>query len=104
MRTAISICTLLLLVACQPNQKPLTAESLAISWEMGENNYQKEGGGGFISSFVITNKGQSDLPASGWSIYFNFARLINSESVTGGIAIRHINGDFYELSPTSNFK
>jgi hexosaminidase len=88
--------------SCKQQDEKITADDLAIRWTMGENNYQ--GKGGFSSAFTLLNKGQSILPSSGWNIYFNFVRFIKPESVTGNVKIRHINGDFYVLSPADNFK
>jgi len=75
--------------------------NLAIQWEVVENNHK--GKTEFLSAFTITNK-TGVFPASGWSLFFNFPRMIHSASVTGGMKIQHINGDFYQLSPAAAFK
>jgi hexosaminidase len=102
LRTAIAFLILALAFgACKENKK-LGADDLVISWKMGENHYQ--GKGGFISSFTISNKGESEMGSNGWNIYFNFPRLIKPETVTGNVKIRHVNGDFFELGPADNFQ
>src|SRR5687767_1542597 len=100
-----SVCLLLLFVfaltGCEKADEKISADKLSVTWTMGENNYQ--GKGGFISSFTIVNNSKADLSATGWNIYFNFPRVIKPETVTGGASIKHINGDFYALSPTEKF-
>lgn len=80
---------------------PYNIVNLSVQWEVVENNYK--GKTEFLSAFTLTNNG-AIFPAKGWKLYFNFPRMIKSETVSGGVSIRHINGDFYELSPTAAFK
>jgi hexosaminidase len=75
--------------------------NLSVQWEVVENNHK--GKTEFLSAFTITNQSGS-FPASGWSLFFNFPRMILPASVTGGMKIQHINGDFYQLTPTAAFK
>ncbi|HEY0039292.1 MAG TPA: carbohydate-binding domain-containing protein, partial [Flavisolibacter sp.] len=75
--------------------------NLDVRWEIVENNHK--GKTEFLSAFTLANRG-GNFPAKGWRLYFNFPRMIQSASVTGGMKIDHINGDFYQLSPTENFK
>lgn len=75
--------------------------NLVIQWEVVENNYK--GKTEFLSAFTISNR-NGNFPSTGWSLFFNFPRMIHSASVTGGMKIQHINGDFYQLSPTAAFK
>jgi hexosaminidase len=96
----IAAILIMFVTACKQSQEKITADKLSVSWKMGENHYQ--GKGGFISSFTIVNKSSQTL-TSGWNIYFNFPRNVRPETVTNGAAIRHINGDFFELSPKPDF-
>lgn len=86
-------------VAAQQKKASATVSKLRIGWEMITNNYQNKPQS--RSCFWFTG---ISLPAKGWKIYFNFAREIIPASVTGDIQIRHINGDFFCLSPGINFK
>ncbi len=81
-----------------PTYKP---EDLTVQWEVVENNHQ--GKAEFLSAFTFVNKG-AVLLSAGWKIYFNFPRTIVPSSVTGGVNIQQINGDFYQLSPAKDFK
>ena len=69
---------------------------LELRWEVVSNHFE---GDTFRASLTITNRGDVRLPGSGWSIYFNSCRKSLPESVTGGIAIEHVNGDLYRLVP-----
>lgn len=103
MKSILTICTFFLLLCSCYGQQPkmFNADDLIIQWEVVENNYK--GKTEFLSAFTITNYGSS-LSAKGWSLYFNFPRMINSATVTGGVKIDHINGDFYRLYPGTGFK
>lgn len=74
---------------------------IGFQWEVVENHYQQKAQ--FLSAFTITNNGRQTLPASGWTLYFNFVRSVSSASVTGDVAIEHINGDLFKLYPGKNF-
>jgi hexosaminidase len=78
------------------------ASDLKVRYEVVRNDL--EGKRVFLSAFTLVNKSSSALPASGWNIFFNFPRMINAASVTGGVQITHINGDFYQLQPKAGFK
>jgi hexosaminidase len=92
---------IIFVAGCSKTNDKISAEQLKISWRMGANHHQEKSN--FISAFTIVNKGGVDIAAPGWNIYFNFPRRIKSETVTGNAAIRHINGDFFELSPLADF-
>jgi hexosaminidase len=57
----------------------------------------------FRTELTLTNRGQVPLPSQGWAIYFNFCRLIEPESVEGGAAVAHVNGDLMRLAPNPSF-
>jgi len=90
------------LVSLITSAQKINVKDLHVAWEIVENNYK--GKREFLSAFTLTNKGKQALPATGWAIYFNFPRMIHSASVSPKMQIRHINGDFYELKPSSDFK
>jgi hexosaminidase len=77
-------------------------QQLATSWEVIENNHA--GKRQVLTAFTFRNNGTVALPAKGWSLYFNFPRMIVSSSVSPQMKVEHINGDFYRLSPTTAFK
>lgn len=83
--------------------KPLFDESkLQINWELIANNYNKQPK--VLSSFKFTNNGKIDFPSSGWTIYFNYNRNIPPILEDADFVITHINGDLYQMKPSSKFK
>ena len=100
-----SILTLFLLscssTTSTPPGDPLSADApLSITWELISNVDLPDS---FTSELVITNASEDTLAAEGWSLYFNFIRLLESHTNTEQVQITHINGDFYRLDPASTF-
>ena len=58
------------------NAQTFNVHELNISWQAIENNYQNKDQS--LNALVITNNGNQTLPASGWKLYFNSARDINT--------------------------
>ena len=56
----------------------------------------------FKAELIITNQ-SSHILNNNWSIYFNFLRMILPETVSEGFKIKHINGDYFSLEPSSDF-
>ncbi|WP_243664130.1 carbohydate-binding domain-containing protein, partial [Rhodothermus marinus] len=52
---------------------------------------------------TLVNQDTVALPASGWTLYFNFMRPILPESTPPSVRLTHVNGDFYRLEPTEAF-
>jgi hexosaminidase len=75
--------------------------NLSVTWEPIKNDSPKPGQS--LNAITITNNGKSTLPASGWKIYFNSARLIIPAATTGNATIQVINGDLFSLTPTATF-
>lgn len=78
------------------------ADSLAVEWGVDTNLV--DDGARFRSHLTLRNESTEDLPASGWTLYFNFLRPIDPENVTGGVSIERINGDFYRMTPDDEFE
>jgi hexosaminidase len=73
------------------------AENLSIHWQVLQNDYQNKPRA--LNALVITNNGSSDLPATGWKMYFNSAGLFVPETVSGNARIDFVNGDLFSLTP-----
>lgn len=87
-----------LLYSCsQSNQQ----QDYRISWKIADNKLNPNQS---VSELVIANLRGRTLKNEGWTLYFNYIRTIKPESVTGGVDVKHINGDFYKIAPTENFK
>ena len=89
-------------VAAQPANKPkFSTRDLSIVWEPVQNNYQNPQQS--LNAITITNNGKATFPAIGRGMYFNSARLIAPQTVTGNAKITFVNGDLFSLTPTSTF-
>ena len=84
------------------SQNSFNTKDLHVKWEIIENFHQ--GKAQFLSAFTLINKSNTPFPVEGWKIYFNLPRTIESNSVTSGLQIEHLNGDFYTLYPSKDFK
>ncbi|MGF7080190.1 family 20 glycosylhydrolase [Mucilaginibacter sp. UYCu711] len=91
----------LLFVNAFAQQKSNTNIDLHLKWEIIENNHQ--GQQQSLAALTLTTGKQFTLPAKGWKLYFNFLRPVIAGSVTGGLDITHINGDFHYLAPKARF-
>jgi len=102
MKNSIVAISLLGAVALHGNaQNNPSASELKVNWEVLENGVNNETN--FKSRFVIYNLGKETLSNKNWNMYFNFARKVKKESITGNVDIVHQNGDFFKLSPLQNF-
>ena len=78
----------------------MPAAPISISWRVLSHLDSPDS---FSSELTLTNASDATLATSGWTLYFNFIRLIDVDSAPGTVAIEHINGDFYRLEPSSSF-
>jgi hexosaminidase len=96
MRRFLPIALLLGVTVRSMTQPLFSTNDLDVQWEVIENSHQ--GKTQFLSAFTVTNLGQAPVPATGWALYFNFARAIKPETVTAPAKIEHLNGDLYRLT------
>ena len=89
-------------IATAQTIKKFDESKLQIKWQLIENNYQKRSR--TISSFTFINHSKASFPKSGWTIYFNSCRDIDSAKATNGVMINHVNGDIYQIKPGNDFK
>jgi hexosaminidase len=68
--------------------------NLQLSWEVIENHHQQKAQS--LTRLTIKNGSKTIIPATGWYLYFNFARSIDTLN-TKAAHIQHINGDLYGL-------
>ncbi|WP_148716590.1 family 20 glycosylhydrolase [Chitinolyticbacter meiyuanensis] len=73
---------------------------LKLSWECVSNHYD---GDTFLARLTLTNHSDAPLTGTDWALYFNTCRKIKPETVTGGVATSHVNGDLSKLTPTAEF-
>jgi len=101
---AVVLLTFLARCAGEPMPEPANAPSFAIalSWEVLQNPVNEPLQA--RSRLTLANVGETPMPAADWAIYFNFGRLIDSAGVAGPLAVSHLNGDFYRLTPRAAFQ
>jgi hexosaminidase len=68
---------------------------IEVKWTIEDGNLGKENP---ISKFVFYNTSKEDVHCKNWSLWFNFMRGINVNSVDKKFKITHKNGDLYQLS------
>ncbi|MBO0939460.1 carbohydate-binding domain-containing protein [Fibrella sp. HMF5335] len=88
------LCLFSLTSHAQNGSKPLT-----LTWELVDNNHQNQGRS--RSVLTLTNTGTSDLPASGWKLFFNGGSYESADPAKAGV--NHYNGDLWYLSPGTGF-
>ncbi len=76
-------------------------DTVRLQWRHIENQYHRKSQ--VLSEMTITNTGNMALPNTGWALYFNWFRRLITEQMDSRISGRHINGDFYEITPTEDF-
>ena len=96
MRTSVGVLLLSLSGLTASAQTPV--DDVALTWRVVSNVAED----GFRSELVVHNRSDSALPAEGWTLYFNYWREI-VPPFAEGIAVDHVNGDFYGLRPTAAF-
>lgn len=77
-------------------------EDVAISWHLESN--QVDDSPRFRASFTLTNRGNTAIESGDWSMYFSQTpRELVEGSVQGPAEIERLNGDLFQLRPTSGF-
>lgn len=80
--------------------QPSPYSDIAVSFASVDNLRET----GFRFLITLENQGERPLPASGWELYFNMMRLLDIEHVPAPVRVEHINGDFYRITPSAEFK
>ncbi len=89
---------------CQSQEKPGMAANkdykLKIEWKPVQNNF--EGTSQSLSVLTISNGSDNDLPAHGWTLYFNYGET-SPKPDSRGLTMSYINGDLYKIESTAAF-
>ncbi|SMO40921.1 family 20 glycosylhydrolase [Solitalea koreensis] len=100
---SLMLCTGVLFTAnAQKIASNLNSKEIGVQWGLVENSYK--GMPKYLSAFVFTNTSTKEIPAKGWSIYFNLPRGIDTTFEQKDFKVEHINGDLNRIKPTANFK
>ncbi len=76
-------------------------DSVRLSWRLVKNQYQESSR--HLAELTLTNKADVAFPDQNWALYFNWFRRIVPDELDERIHGRNIDGDFYELTPSSSF-
>ena len=93
-------CSFVLSSTAQVTVKDSLSSRLALRWSFVKNLYGPVSKA--INRLTLIHKNASPLPVSGWKIYFNSNRTVDSASEQGSLRVRHVNGDLFYLEPTGN--
>lgn len=85
----------------------INTADLTLSWEVVQANYQLAGAPPFrtytLIALTLTNNGKTDLPATGWKLYFNSDGSYINNAVSGNATVERVNGDFFRFTPSASF-
>ncbi|OZG75503.1 N-acetyl-beta-hexosaminidase [Hahella sp. CCB-MM4] len=77
------------------------SSNLAVTWQVVDN--LQDSYNSFLADLTIENRGDEELAAGDWTIYFNFVRDILAVTPADQFSIQHINGDFFKMTPAAGF-
>ena len=80
---------------------PVFPDAIRLQWRHISNQYKNKSM--HLGELTILNDGDIPLPNKGWALYFNWFRRLIPEELDTLVSGRHINGDFYEITPTADF-
>lgn len=76
---------------------------LQLQWEVQRSVFSPElPQGRSVATFTLTNRGEQELAAQGWALYFNSVAGLNVKPVSGPFTIERLIGTLYRLRPDSN--
>ena len=87
------------------SRKSITKDGhVHINWAL-VSNMQGEGKDHYLGNLSIIADETAELAKSGWELHFSHApcRLIDTTRLPEGIKIKHVNGDYFIISPTASF-
>lgn len=90
---------LFLVQSCQQN---FTTAPSAVTWKL-EKNFERQNKPAHETTFTLANASDATL-GDNWALYWNQApRVITEIDSSANVAIRNINGDFYEMKALPGF-
>ena len=88
------------LAACSTKQTP--SINLSLKWQLIANKFE----GKYMSHSQLSIRNNGEKISNAWSLYFNNkpCTLIEEYVTKEGLKVEHINGDFFRITPTDQFK
>jgi len=90
----------LLIFSCNNNSDDIDMYDYRLHWEV-ESNYIEQNR--FRSQLKLVNE-SGEVLDDNWTLYFNFMRMVDVESLPPNLRLTHINGSFYKLEPGDEFE
>lgn len=81
--------------SCRPESDEIREGDLTLYWQV-LSNFEDDTYA--YNRLRLVNNARLEL-RSGWTLYFNFLRFIDSNWSPASVEITHMNGDFYRLAP-----
>lgn len=73
---------------------------ISLQWQPVQNNFEAKNQS--LSVLTINNESEFDIPAKGWTLYFNYGADIPKPD-SRGLTMSYINGDLYKIEPSVAF-
>lgn len=82
----------------------LNGAKFSLQWTVLENVFSPGAGDGRSRvQLKITNKGTTNLPTTGWHLYFNAIAGVDLNSAQGPFSIEQSSGTLFQIQPRSGF-
>ncbi len=85
---------------CKDKDAPNSLRELDLSWEL-KSNLDKNGS---RAVFTFFNRSDQVFSDTNWTLYFNQANVMPKPIENSLAEVSHINGDWFKLTPLSQFK
>lgn len=92
----VSLC----FITCKDKLALNPLSEIDLSWEL-KSNLERNGS---RAVFTFFNRGDQVLSNANWTLYFNQANVMPSPNKNNLAEVSHINGDWFKLTPLSQFK
>lgn len=93
---------LLIISSCSQEESAISGQDLEFRYEVVALDLER---GATTVAMTLTNNSRSDLGTSGWDIYYNqLSGNPGSSSIGQGLELIRVQGDFWKISPTQDFK
>jgi len=88
-------------------QPAVNAADLRLTWEVVQPYYQLPGAPPnrtyTLIALTLANNGKTDLPVSGWKMYFNSDGTYIDNARSNNASIERVNGDLFRFTPSGSF-
>ncbi|WP_342118566.1 family 20 glycosylhydrolase [Pseudoduganella sp. OTU4001] len=76
---------------------------LQLRWELVRNEAQPQGRDRSLARLTLVNRGQEQLPAAGWALYFTSMEVPQAAPLANGLVLEQASAHLYRLRPAASF-